>query len=531
MKRKKRVLIIGLDGGTWKILRPMMDKGYLPNLQNLVHAGSSGTLRSTVPPLTPVAWSSFVTGVNPGRHGVICFGKISDTFTSTGVVDRTAIKAQDIWRYLSQQGKRIVAINVPMTYPPMEINGIMVTGMFTPGRQGRCTWPPEFKEELFKEVPQYEIFPDVEEIRTKPRRDFKGFIQYLEKTMHYRVRAGLYLLQKEDWDLFMLHIQETDLLQHPLWGYLDPKHPLYDQKKYQYIVENFYARLDSYLGDMLSQAHAKAAHDDLLTVVLSDHGFAGNFRSVNLQRWMCRQGWSRLNQNPAGRVAHLIRQMDVLKLRRRLWRRNYRTEGARHNALPYDLDLSRALSTGTNVWGFIKYLNMDSPGREQLIKQLYDLRDPRNNQAIVARVIPIEDVCEGPEVGTFPDLILEPHDGYTFSRGGPHEPFIRSVRFKNNYHMGTHDLDGIIIVRGESIKGGMQLQASIMDLFPTVLCHLGLPVPEPVDGRIMDIFKEGYREIAKSGISQTTSEIIPEPGVNNDDQKEIESRLKAIGYL
>jgi len=528
---KRRVLIISLDGGSWANLGRLADEGYMPNLARLISTGSSGVLKSTLPPLTPVAWSSFLTGVNPGKHGVISFGRLDKDFRSSGLVDRTVIKAVDLWRYASDNGKRVISINVPMTYPPQEINGIMVTGMFTPNMEVEFTNPPEFKGELLRIVPQYEVFPDVAAIKSRPHKNVAKFVNSMAGAVDYRAQAATYLLEKEDWDLCMLHIQETDLLQHPLWGYLDPVHPLYDEGKNRFIATRFYAKLDGHIGRVLACAQAQSKGDDLLTLILSDHGFQSNFRSVNLQKWMWQQGWTRLKNKGYGGGANILRRVDVFNLRKHLLKKGYREKSSRMLSNGYDLGESLALSAGTNTWGFIKLLDTKPSDRERLTSQLHDLRDPQGGQRIVKRVLCREEIYQGPEVHTFPDFILEPDNGYTFSRGGPHDRFIRSVSAARDYHVGTHDVAGIIIAQGNGVKCNSHVDGSITDMFPTILYYLGLGIPSDIDGEVLDIFadenKRGLTPTYSRGSAVTLSN-----GHNcPTDEREIIHRLKNIGYL
>ena len=152
----KKVLIIGVDGGTWKVLEPAMQKGCMPYLQSLVKNGCSGTLLSTTPPKTAAAWSTFQTGMNPGQNGVFDFAYWDRHTKEAVIVNATALQ-KTIWEYASEAQKKVAMINVPMTYPLREINGYTVSGLLTPSLQSNFTWPPEFKDELLAAIPGYDI--------------------------------------------------------------------------------------------------------------------------------------------------------------------------------------------------------------------------------------------------------------------------------------------------------------------------------------------------------------------------------------
>ena len=144
----RRVFCIGLDGGTWTVLRPLLDAGYMPQLSALIQNGRSGILHSTTPPITPAAWSTFMTGCNPGKHGIFDFQGYNRDKHQPYLVDATSLRVPTLWQILSQHSKRIAVVDLPVTYPPPEINGIVVSGIMTPSRQSTFTYPQNFREEL-----------------------------------------------------------------------------------------------------------------------------------------------------------------------------------------------------------------------------------------------------------------------------------------------------------------------------------------------------------------------------------------------
>ncbi|HSV27062.1 MAG TPA: alkaline phosphatase family protein, partial [Sedimentisphaerales bacterium] len=173
--RGKRVLVIGIDGGTWTVLRPAMERGYMPFLKRLVETGASGVLMSTIPALTPPAWASFQTGCNPGKTGVFCF-TLLDRATRKNTFVSAEMLRETLWEAAGNAGRRVVVLNLPMSYPPKPINGCMVTGLMTPSMRSEFTHPKELKAELLKAVPGYHIF-NMEGVRDVPvPQDIPGFI-------------------------------------------------------------------------------------------------------------------------------------------------------------------------------------------------------------------------------------------------------------------------------------------------------------------------------------------------------------------
>ena len=146
-------MIIGLDGATWTVIDPWIKDGTLPHLARLRQEGSWGNLRSTIPPITAAAWSTFMTGKRPGKHGVFHFIKLFDDDGSTAngqpeLVSGRSIKSSTLWDILGHQERRAVLVNIPLTYPPRAVNGVMITGLLTPSSAKVFTYPLELSQQI-----------------------------------------------------------------------------------------------------------------------------------------------------------------------------------------------------------------------------------------------------------------------------------------------------------------------------------------------------------------------------------------------
>ena len=205
-----RVFLFGVDGLTFRILHPMMERGLLPNFQKLCNGGVEGILKSTIPPLTPPAWMSISTGLSPAKHGVYDFWQYEQTEHGPRAQVMTHRKGgKAIWNVLSESGKRVVVANIPMTYPAEPVNGIMLSGYMTPDMKAGVTFPAAFKEELFRAVPDYQI-----DLNPAIDREQSGamLIETLKMT---RTRiAMLRLLLEQAWDFFFIVFTGADRLQH-----------------------------------------------------------------------------------------------------------------------------------------------------------------------------------------------------------------------------------------------------------------------------------------------------------------------------
>ena len=146
----RKVYVIGFDGATWRFIRPLVDRGEMPNFQRLMEKGSYGELMSTIPFQSAAAWVTFMTGQNSGEHGVYMFQDYDAL--SYSYVGRTAnsryFSGQTIFAIVGQMGGTVAAIRVPMTYPAWHVNGIMVSGFPLPGDTTEAFFPPELQNEL-----------------------------------------------------------------------------------------------------------------------------------------------------------------------------------------------------------------------------------------------------------------------------------------------------------------------------------------------------------------------------------------------
>src|SRR4030042_6947088 len=137
-----RVIVMGLDGATFDLILPWVEQGYLPTFKRLMKEGAWGELESTTPPLTGPAWSSFITGKNPGRHGIYDFVKRNPQGYQWQTINATHRDGMSLWRLLSDHGRKVVVFNVPVTYPPEAVNGVMISGDLPPRKAPDFIFPP-----------------------------------------------------------------------------------------------------------------------------------------------------------------------------------------------------------------------------------------------------------------------------------------------------------------------------------------------------------------------------------------------------
>jgi predicted AlkP superfamily phosphohydrolase/phosphomutase len=544
MSDKPRIVIISLDGATWDLLGPLCREGAMPNLAALLKVGASGALQSTIPPVTAPAWVSFQTGKNPGKHGFFHFTSPRPDSHDTQVMNASALREPTLWRLVSDQGRRVCAINVPMTYPPRPINGSMISGMLTPSLS-KAFYPPSLQEELLNAIGEYIIFIPIR------RADFLEGREFIDKMIHMiqqRTAAALYLLDREDWDLFMVHYQATDIVQHACWALADPQHPLHHLGSAQdkADVRSFYQELDRLLGELLDKVHRKAT-----VIVMSDHGFGPATKRLYLNQWLANQDLliTRRNLKKATHILEtIVRKADFLKLRRRLLSPRSKISQASLKARSetlIDWSRTRAYAVEAPFFGRL-YLTPVGPAaqgregqdseyealRDEIAANLAQVQDPQTGERLIERVYKREEIYHGQRLGEMPDLIVQPRSDVMIATEFRGDTLIDTTA---GFLTGTHQSNGILVMAGPAVgsKGAIK-GASLVDMAPTILYLLDLPVPDDMDGTVLtDVLDPEF--VASRPVQYMSMQAQPPfslDGEYTDEESDIvEDRLAGLGYL
>ncbi len=528
-----RILIVGLDGGTWRVFDPLMKEGVMPAIAELVKQGRRTVLWSTLPPVTAPAWTSFMTGTTPAKHGIYEFNNYAGAYR-TRFVDSTAIKFRTFWEILSEKGRKVISINVPMTYPPFPVNGFLVSGMLTPGTDSEFTYPPELKKRILEQVEGYRVITTG---AVYLLHGLKRFVKELTETERKRLELAKLLL-REDWDVAMVHFHSTDIIQHFAFHCLDPSHPAYDSQGNE-LVKDFYRAADEFVGELVS-----SLSDDDLLFVISDHGFRPVHSTINLNAVLMEGGFLKVRKGSPFKSAVLaglrfLKKLDFLNLNRFILRGQKRSRVIESlGAVNLDYSSTRAFSINGWVYGNI-YLNLkgrepegiveDYEGeREALVDYLLSYR--KEGKPLFRKVLLKGRDYEGRPDDLAPDLVVVPEEGYQFSPS----PFVKmreAVRPSRprKDHTGTHEPEGILIIKGRGVEKGEGGQARIWDITPTLLWALGLPVPSHMEGRVLEeFFSPDFRRQRPLRYE----EIEPfREGKGRDQQEEFRKRLEDLGYL
>lgn len=541
----RKVLVIGLDGATFRVLRPLAERGLLPNLARLMAEGTSGTLLSTIPPVTAPAWSSFMTGVNPGAHGLFNWQKPWRKGEGRQWVTGRDIRAPKIWQLLGSQGKRVGIINLPLTYPPEPVNGFMISGLLTPKKQGKFTYPPDLQTKVEKISEGYILDVDIMEgdRHLTTLSGMNRLLDELDQATQKRTQVALALAEEYQPDVLILVYEAPDRIQHGLWRYSAESHPSAasgeEQAKYQRVAETF-RRLDESLGQLLSWAD-----DETAVFVVSDHGFAPLRGIFYLNGWLAERGFLHYRPLPfslrrrAKPILDGVRRFippSLLQRGRRLFSPQSAIDWSRTQAyagLPTENGIYINLQ-GREPQGMVSTQERDSL-RTAIARQLVSIVDPASREPIVRKVYLGEEVYHGPYVQDTPDIVFELNPGY---KASPLPSPTGQLEDASSLGRGFHDREGILIAWGAGINPGNELleaSISILDIAPTLFFALGLPVPQHMEGRVLrELFtpqvlegrKMEYANYAPLGVE------IPLPVAYDEaEARDIEEKLRGLGYL
>lgn len=532
MNISAKILILGLDGATWRLLNPLMAAGELPNLQKLCQTGAHGSLFSAIPPLTAPAWVTFQTGANSGKHSIFDFRLFDRATRNLWLASARDVQLPTLWQLASEVGKQVIAINVPVTYPPQPVNGIVIGGMLAQSEDESLIYPPSRAPEILARHPNYRISPPVISQRKVMGR--RTYVDAAIQTEHHRAELALDLLQHEPWDVFMVQNQCLDYIQHAYYHLLDRAAPEFDEAGYADVIR-FFRAMDDNVGRMVAAA---PAHTDI--VVVSDHGFKLQHRLVHLAPWLRDNGYLIEALTPRQRLMQLLRRADVLKLRRHLAHWVLRGKTKRFGAAAQSAITrivwakSRAFTAIGSISGCI-YINRDIVDdvdglKRELADKLKTMTDPQTGRRVVERVLFGDDIYSGPYAVNGPDIIVEPAEDFTF--GAPsliaHQKPFTDIDFELEIPGGHHP-EGIFIWAGPGVPAAEHSAANLMDIAPTVLARMGLSVPNHMDGRVLGHLFDTPPEADFYDWMPTS--VTSGAAYSADDEAALTQRLSDLGYL
>jgi len=559
--KQTKAIVIGVDGVSWSLIERLTSEGDLPNIAGLIKNGTAGPLESTIIPITPVAWSTSFTGLNPGKMGVYGFFKRDKKEYKWIPVSAADRKGKDVWQIVGEHGLFSIIAGLPFTYPPRPFNGLLVGGCFSLG--SGYTYPEELEEYLKEKGFKY------------PLPKCKSLAE-VKKSLTSRFELANELLSKYDCDLFMLGFEQ-----------LEQAHHRFYVSDFSEIIKG-YRFFDDLLGKFLENVSEQTT-----VMMYSDHGHVRYDKWFYLPSWLYSEGFLKKNKvrerfkirkcrirrglkivgmkNP-GLLRRLFMQFIFITkelLGHRLFWLKRMFPGLKipKSAKPSDtfLDSEDEITFGENFdfsrssafphsssasgyggifinerekfpSGIVEPLDYESV-RDKIIKRLYEIRDKRSGEKIISYVWKKEDIYYGEFIDEAPDILFETKPEYSV--------VIRSQVLDKEYihysPISCHELDGTIIVCGPEIENEGYIRANIIQITPTILHLLGLSMPEEIDGKpIVNVFKQSWLEKhpvrvqEKKDISDEETEekqAFSDKVYTEEEQKEIMLRLKEMGYI
>jgi len=571
-----KVFVLGLDGATFDLITPWVKEGKLPNMKMFMEEGSAGVLNATIPAHSAPSWSSFITGKNPGKHGIFDFSEHRKNSYEVRFVNARLRKGMSIWSILSHYHKKVGIINVPMTYPPEEVNGFMISGMDSPGLKSNFMYPADLYDEIKSIVGEYIIEAGLWAYIKKGKIELA--IQKQKEAIEKKFTIMKYLMGKYPWQFFMCAFTATDRAQHVFWKYMDSKHPLYrkdDAKKYGDDILTIYQKMDEIIGHILNKL------DDHTTfIVMSDHG-AGmcSNKTIYLNNWLNQNGLLKYKDKDDkkslrfySRFMNMLHAQFLVQIPRNLWKGLSRKQkDIVKRYIPWlrnrmasvfffsrlDMTQTKAYAEESKNFIWINVEGREPKGRvkkgkeyeelrDQIIRKLEGLTCPDTKEKVIDRVFKKEEIFYGSCMDKAPDLVVTfrdrgyvPRPSYSTNK----ETVLRLIpkdeleALESNIQANArHQSNGIVMIKGRDIKQGKKIEeAHIKDLAPTILYLMGVPIPDDMDGKVLkDVIKEEF--INKNRIIYCQGET-PSPKLearevySEAEEEKISERLKDLGYL
>jgi predicted AlkP superfamily phosphohydrolase/phosphomutase len=558
------VLVLGLDGATWSILRPLMEAGDLPALRQICDAGASGTIRSVFPPLSPVAWTTIMTGKNPGAHGVFEFLEFRHDPEKGRVNSSRSIQSELVWEVAGRHGKRTVAGAVPLSYPHRNSQGFYLGDFLAPANAKDFASDPAIMAELEQELGEaYQ--PWSTSVHDGGRE--AEVLEDLTRMLDQHIRTVRFLMKRCDWDLFFFDLMATDRIQHELWHAWEPAHRAAKGRDLSAIREgfiSFWKRLDHHIGELLASLDSSTN-----VILLSDHGFGPIEWYVNFNVWLLEHNYIQLQDRWYVKQKHWCYRRGITpesfyRMLSKLGKGSSRVSRFRGKQLGTldriademflsrkHIDWSKTKAYAQGNFGQI-FLNLK--GRQphgcvepedaarvlsEIKAALLAIKDPETGAPLIAHVYERDELYTGAHTELAPDLTVVTAD-WRYRTVGLYDFTTNQFISPGFGPTGDHRLDGVFFGHGPAFRPGSQpVGANLADVAPTVLRLLGVPIPGDLDGRVLEeVIADGFvvapatvDALANGAPHSGDRESGGDSGYSADDEANIEQRLADLGYL
>jgi len=435
-KSKPRVLVIGLDGTPLSFLKKKIDEGRLPNFRSLFAKGSLIETKSVHPTVSCVAWSTFMTGKNPAKHNIFGFIDRKPGTYSLYIPNSSHMSGKALWEVLSDQGRKVLSMGVPVTYPPRKVNGVLVAGFLAPKVDG-ATYPPEIAARLKQGGYELDIDP------WRARENLDNCQPDIKRVFEARARNFMSLYGDDKYDFAIVHFMETDRLHHFMWRYMEE-----DDPKYGAQFMDVYSMIDEFIGRVDAEVG-----EDVNLFVMSDHGFCTLKKEIYINKFLEDRGY--LVCKPE---AKSLADIDPSRTK------------------VFCLDPGRIYLNleGREAAGIVKAGEYETL-RDEVRRDLLELTDEEGVR-VVREVLTREELYDGPNFKYAPDLVVNPVDGYD-----PKGAFGKDNLSGKGPIVGMHTYDdAMLFARGLDLKAE---GAAVIDVTSTILDVMDAERPSDMDGR------------------------------------------------
>lgn len=534
-----RVIVLGWDGATWSLLDRLLADGKLPNLKRLTDRSVHSTMVSAHPPVTAPAWVSMATGVNPGRHGCFDFNKSDGTLDKLRPLQAWDIAEKTFYEVLEERGRKVVLINLPVTYPPLTKH-ITLTSLLT---QGDNAVFPESLKRKHPALQSYRCFPDT---ALRARGQVEAYLKDIRALEASRFEC-FKALWDEAWDCFFCVVSGTDWVSHEAF-------PALERGNYAAAPEalGMFQDADRSLGWILERLRP----DDHLLMV-SDHGFCTAKGIFYLNEWLEEQGflqpdYARPTFPPSHRMEEAALKAaegnktripaGVLGAVHRNRAARFLAKVARKLGVTWPLSLavdhrrsSASILTAechgvTLHDGSVFPDGAVGPHASQAVMVRLDealkaLRDP-DGEPVFASVERREQVYHGPKTSETAHLLLGP------DRWGVAAAIkaLKSIPFVR-HPVGIHASEGLFLGFGPAFASGRLAPRTmdITDVAPLLFHLLREPIPEGLDGKLVPgCFAPKFLEEHPATFAPVS---LPDRTRGDLDAEAIQERLKGLGYM
>lgn len=530
-----RTLLIGLDGATFSILDSLVEQGVMPFLKDLLASGTRAELASVIPPLTPPAWTSLMTGRSPGNHGIFDFMRFDSRADGRylRVMDSRDVACETVWSIASRHGLKATVLNFPLMYPPLPLPGYIVPG-WVPWRHLRLACYPSDIYDRLKALPGFNARELAMDMTLEGKalegchreEDYEDLIKLHIRRERQWFNILRYLMREDPCPLTAVLFDGVDKLQHICWRFLDPElfpsSPAPWEVKVRNLCLEYFREIDQFLAEIVTMGGPEAN-----TIIASDHGFGATVEVFHLNAWLHQHGYLAWASSADTERRH-AETLGLETMARRF----------------YEVDWDRTTAYCPTPSSNGIYLSRPKPGsgmtgqgyedfRQQLIDSLLKFTDPITGERVITRIWTREEAFAGQHMALAPDLTLSLRDG-GFVSILPSDTILKP-RDKPD---GTHRPHGIFMAAGPGIRQGASVSPlSILDVTPTLLYTLGLPIPKDLEGRVPEeIFDPSQiqaRPIVSGEPTRSPEEMPGRPTMTPDVDVETEviKQLKALGYM